>query len=173
MIWTRGDKFPIIGCFYHSFKRVSYRSFYLSDLQLKVKLKSYALEFEVNETSLVFLMCDMSCLHLISYVRKFMEKKHKNIIHIMDMTLPLITEFTLAVGYLSGSYSKAWPLYSPRSNDVSPLQVVRPKSLFGDGNKRSECDKEWISFTSSHTHEASMMLTWTSFPHNQYIKEEE
>ena len=87
------DKFPIIGWLCHSFKRVSYRYFYLSNLQLKVKLKSYALKFEVNEISLVFLMCDMSFLYLTSYVRKFMEKQHKNIIHIIYMTLPLITEF--------------------------------------------------------------------------------
>jgi hypothetical protein len=35
-----------------------------------------------------------------------MEKQHKNIIHIMDKTLHLITEFTLAVGYLSGHAPK-------------------------------------------------------------------
>jgi hypothetical protein len=28
----------------------------------------------------------------------------------------------------------------------------------------------YTSFTSSHAHEASMILTWTSFPHTQYIK---
>jgi hypothetical protein len=28
----------------------------------------------------------------------------------------------------------------------------------------------FTSFTSSHAHEASMILTWTSFPHTQYIK---
>jgi hypothetical protein len=63
-------------------------------VKLKVNLKSYALEFEVNETSLVFLMFDMSCFHLTSYVWKFMEKQHKNIIQRMDMTLPLIKDFT-------------------------------------------------------------------------------
>ena len=97
------------------------------------------------------------------------KKQHKNVIHIMDKTLHLITEFTLAVGYLSESCSKAWLLYSSWCNDVSHLQVVRLESLFGDSNKRSECDQECISFTSS-THEASMMLTWTSFPHTQYRK---
>jgi hypothetical protein len=49
----------------------------------------------------------MSFLILTYYVWKFMEKQHKNIIHIMDMTIPLIMEFTVVVGYLSGSFSKA------------------------------------------------------------------
>ena len=80
------DKFPVTDWLCHSFKRVNYRSFYLSNLQLKVKLKSMCLNWKWMKTSLVFLMCNMSCFLLTSYVRKFMEKQHKNIIHIMDKT---------------------------------------------------------------------------------------
>jgi hypothetical protein len=72
-----------------------------------------------------------------------MEKQHKNIIHIIDMTLPLITEFTRCGLRLWVMLQSLTTLFSC-CNDVSPLQVVRPKSLFGDDNKRSECDQECL-----------------------------